>query len=166
MALDLYPSHAQCSFTENFPADHQLNDEGSTSSDIQLHWSTYKSASSSPYGGNSPNYSSYNQRPSTSSLPADTYYSTATPTSPPTPPKSTPSSPFPDYSPAEHRRRLTPPATPPVGKPSKGKFPTTPPPQKKNKLYPDAFHPLIKSKSHESHLSVKVSQDGSDTTPK
>ncbi len=37
-----------------------------------------------------------------------------------------------------------------------GKFPTTPPPQKRNKLYPDVFHPLTKSPSHESQLSMRV----------
>ncbi|ELU07086.1 hypothetical protein CAPTEDRAFT_214930 [Capitella teleta] len=137
--------------------DHQLAEEISAAPDIQLHWSTYKSASSSPYGGNSPNFS-YMQRPSTSSLPADTY-APLSPASPGSPPQSTPSSPFFDCEP---KRRMTPPATPPLVKPSKGKFPTTPPPQKKNKLYPDVFHPLIKSKSHESQLSVKITQDNSD----
>ena len=44
---------------------------------------------------------------------------------------------------------------------SKGKFPTTrtPPPQKRNKLYPDVFHPLTKSPSHESQLAHRVNHD-------
>jgi len=89
-------------------------------------------------------------------------------------------SPFTYYpSPATERRRgLTPPATPPVIKSMTGsstgvgssggkggKFPTTPPPQKKHKLYPDqAFQPLTKSKSHESQLANKVVQNDVDIT--
>ena len=56
--------------------------------------------------------------------------------------------------------RSTPPSTPQVGKtPRGGKFPTTPPPKRRNKLNPDSFQPLMKSTSHESQLSLKVSQD-------
>ena len=67
--------------------------------------------------------------------------------------------PLPTSSPS---RRYTPPASHVIGMNSsnsnvKGKFPTTPPPQKRNKLYPDPMlHPLTKSVSHESQLSVKV----------
>lgn len=144
-----------CLFTER-----QL--QGDPAGDIELHWTSYRSACNSPYGGSSPKFG-HRQRPSTSSLPPDTYLNASSPqspASPPTPPLSTPASPLPNPSPAEQRRRYTPPPTPPLVKtPGKGKFPTTPPPQKRNKLYPDVFHPLTKSKSHESQLSMRVNQD-------
>ena len=60
-------------------------------------------------------------------------------------------------------RRFTPPASHTIGmqqnsnSSKQGKFPTTPPPQKRNKLCPEMLmHPLTKSVSHESQLSVKV----------
>lgn len=144
-----------------YSSDHQLYG-GVKTADAELHWSAYKSASNSPFGGSSPKFG-HHQRPSTSSLPGDTCLNVHSPHSPPSPPyptESTPASPFTYMSPVEQRRRYTPPPTPPLVKPSsKGKFPTTPPPQKKNKLCPDSFQPLTKSKSHESQLSMKVSQD-------
>ncbi len=131
---------------------------------MELHWSSYKSASSSPYGGSSPKLG-HHQRPSTCSLPPDAHlhpHSPQSPTSPPSPTHSVPASPFPYPSPVEHRKRFTPPPTPPLVKPSgKGKFPTTPPPKKKITLTPDMLPlPLTKSKSHESQLSGRVNQDG------
>ena len=128
--------------------------------DQDLHWSSYKSAAtSSSYTSGSPKFP-HHQRPSTSSLPADTHLNAQSPTPSDTPPMSMPGSPLPLPSPAEQRKRFTPPQTPPLVKPSsKGKFPTTPPPQRRHQLYPNAFLPLTKSKSHESQLSMKVNQD-------
>lgn len=121
---------------------------------MELHWS-YRNTS---FPQSSPKFS-HQQRPSTSSLPpVDTTLSPPSP--PPDSNESTPSSPFPYASPIETRRRYTPPPTPPLVKlSSKKTFPTTPPPQRRNKLHPEAFQPLTKSKSHESQLSVKVNQD-------
>ena len=143
-------------------ADHQLRGKSGLT-DIELNWTNYKSASNSPFSGNSPKLC-HRQRPSTSSLPADTYLNSCSspqsPASPPTPPLSVPSSPLPNPSPTE-RRRCTPPPTPPLVKPNttKGKFPTTPPPHKRNKLFPEPFRPITKSKSHESQLAMRVTQD-------
>lgn len=141
-------------------ADHQL--DGNKTADTELHWSINKSTNSSPFGGNSPKFG-HHQRPSTSSLPGDTHLNVHSPHSPPSPPypaESTPASPFAFMSPFEQRRHYTPPPTPPLVKPSsKGKFPTTPPPKKKNKLCPDSFLPLTKSRSHESQLSNRINQD-------
>lgn len=123
---------------------------------VDLHWSTYK-----PSIGSSPKFA-HNSRPSTSSLPpVDTTLSPPSPSPSPDPSSSIPSSPFQCSSPSEARRLRTPPPTPPILKPSSksGRFPTTPPPQRRNKLHPEAFQPLTKSKSHESQLSVKVNQD-------
>ena len=140
-----------------FITDQQLSmmRPSSESPDLELHWSSYKSASNSPFGGSSPK-THHHQRPSTSSLPPDTYLN-ASSQSPTSPPPSTPTSPLPYPSPTEQHRQFTPPTTPSMVKGSgKGKFPTTPPPQKRNKLYPDVFHPLTKSPSHESQLSMRV----------
>ncbi|KAL5015972.1 hypothetical protein ScPMuIL_005561 [Solemya velum] len=119
-------------------------------SDLELHWTNYPSASSSPYGGNSPKY--HAQRPSTSSLPPET-------TQPPqiqTPPQSTPSSPIPRSYIDRPGSRYTPPPTPSLVRPkqSAAKYPSTPPPKKKNQLFPE--FPLKKSKSHESQLANRV----------
>ena len=157
--------------------ENQLHGNRDAKSDQHLHWTSYKSClSSTPVtsGDNthsnngSPSTPSHHQpmppqRSSSSSLPPNSCHNrTPSPSapSPPSPPLSTPGSPFP-YMSNEPRRRYTPPPTPTLVKPasSKGKFPTTPPPQKRNKLYPEAFHPLTKSKSHESQLSTKVNQD-------
>lgn len=118
-----------------------------------LHWSSYK-----PSIGSSPKFS-HNSRPSTSSLPpVDTTLSPPSPS--PSPSSSIPSSPFPCSSPSEILHHHTPPPTPPMLKSSKGgRFPTTPPPQRRNKLHPEAFQPLTKSKSHESQLSMKINQE-------
>ena len=95
----------------------QLIGDQSPITEFELHWSSYKSATNSPYGGNSPKIH-HGQRPSTSSLPADTHLNAISPQSPITPPLSTPSSPIPvQQSPAESRRRYTPPPTPPLVKP-------------------------------------------------
>lgn len=73
-------------------------------------------------------------RPSTSSLPPEAYFTQ----SPPTPPESNPTSPLLAYTrPGVDDRAPTPPQYKPTQ--TKGKFPTTPPPQKKNKLHPEAF---------------------------
>lgn len=130
-------------------------DHSSKSSDLELHWSAYKS---SAFPQCSPKFS-HQQRQSTSSLPpVDTTLSPPSP--PPDSVDSMPPSPFAYASPIETRRRFTPPPTPPLVKiSSKKTFPTTPPPQRRNKLRPEAFQPLTKSKSHESQLSVKVNQD-------
>ncbi len=104
-------------FFGNFFTERQLLGDQSPITEFELHWSSYKSASNSPYGGNSPKFT-HGQRPSTSSLPADTYLNAMSPQSPVTPPLSTPSSPLPvQQSPAESRRRYTPPPTPPLAKP-------------------------------------------------
>ncbi len=74
-----------------FFSERQLDGDESPASDLELHWSSYKSASNSPFGGNSPKIG-YNQRPSTSSLPADTILNALSPQSPvapPTPPLNT-----------------------------------------------------------------------------
>ena len=130
-------------------------EHSSKSSELELYWSAYKPVA---FPQSSPKFS-HQTRPSTSSLPP-----VDTTLSPPSPPlgstDSTPPSPFAYMSPVETRRRYTPPPTPPLVKlSSKKTFPTTPPPQRRNKLHPEAFQPLTKSKSHESQLSVKVNQD-------
>lgn len=122
---------------------------------VDLHWSTYK-----PSIGSSPKFT-HNSRQSTSSLPpVDTTLSPPSPSPSPDPSSSIPSSPFACPSPSDSRPHHTPPPTPPIIKSKAGgRFPTTPPPQRRNKLHPEAFQPLTKSKSHESQLSVKINQD-------
>ena len=99
-------------------------------------------------GGGSPKYF---PRPSTSSLPPDSFL----PPQLPTPPQSTPSSPVP-RNPKE-RHRCTPPPTPTLvrAKPIGTKYPSTPPPKKKIQLLPDATS-LKKSRSCESQLASRV----------
>ena len=65
-------------------------------------------------------------------------------------------------------RRYTPPNMQQISTNSKQcKFPTTPPPKKRNILYPDVLmHPLTKSISHESQLSVKVGSPNATETDK
>ncbi|CAH1801681.1 unnamed protein product [Owenia fusiformis] len=121
--------------------------------DVDLHWTSYKLTNSSPYSGTSPKMHR-DTRPSTSSLPPDTYFNAQhNQDTNPTPPHSTPASPTP-FSPS--RRKGTPPPTPPLVRPKK--FPTTPPPKKKMQLFPEAYspNPLKKSKSHESQLGNRV----------
>ena len=133
--------------------DKQLRGDMTATNDIDLHWSTIKS-----YANSTTHFTShYSQRPSTSSLPPDTCFMASPPPVSSSPPSSTPTSPGAYYAVTEGGRRLTPPPTPKSAVKG-GKFPTTPPPHKRNKLYPEAF-PLIKSKSHESQLSSKISQD-------
>lgn len=99
-------------------------------------------------GGGSPKYF---PRPSTSSLPPDSFL----PPQLPTPPQSTPSSPV--YRNPKERHRCTPPPTPPLvrAKPIGTKYPSTPPPKKKVQLFPDATS-LKKSRSCESQLASRV----------
>ncbi|XP_013405438.1 kinase suppressor of Ras 2 [Lingula anatina] len=97
-------------------------------------------------------------RPSTSSLPPNTVLDRHSSDS--TPSHSTPNSPGPHPSP--DRRRLTPPPTPPLGRQSKPKIhPTgTPPPLKRHHIILPEF-PLTKSKSHESQLANRVTEQKS-----
>ena len=129
-------------------SDLQLSEDTPEQIDIELHWSSYKSASNSPYGGNSPKLP---PRPPYTPIPAEPTPQQESPQSP-----KTPSSPLHTQSPGEHRRRYTPPATPNLVNKTKGKFPTTPPPQTKNKLHPESPFPLTKSTSHESQLANKI----------
>lgn len=128
--------------------DKQLNGDNMSDGE-DLSWSNYQSASSSPYSSNSPKYS----RQSVSSLPSEM----SQPLTLPTPSQSTPSSPVP-YIDRERMPRRTPPPTPPLVRPkpaSTSRYPSTPPPNKKNHLTPE-YQPIKKSKSHESQLANKV----------
>ena len=134
--------------------DKQLNGDSPNISDGEdLSWSNYMSASSSPYSSSSPQYTAASGRQSLSSLPSET----AQPLTLPTPSQSTPSSPVP-YIDRERMPRRTPPPTPPLVRPkpaSSSRYPSTPPPNKKNHLMPE-YQPIKKSKSHESQLANKV----------
>ncbi|KAK3587236.1 hypothetical protein CHS0354_030423 [Potamilus streckersoni] len=122
-------------------------------SDIELHWSSYKSAASSPYSDHSPKYGS---RPSTSSLPSEAH--TLPPQQMPVSPQSTPSSPVPRSHYQQDRFRFTPPPTPPIIRQKPGnKCPNTPPPQKTSRM--QLFienQPLTRSKSQESNLANRI----------
>ena len=53
--------------------------------------------------------------------------------------------------------RKTPPQTPPTVRTPKTKYPITPPPKKKNLLFPDSA-PISRSRSQESNLAHKVQE--------
>ncbi|CAC5396978.1 KSR2 [Mytilus coruscus] len=133
--------------------DKQLHgDSRNISNGEDLSWSNYKSASSSPFSSSSPKYSTASGRQSVSSLPSEA----SQPLSLPTPSQSTPSSPVPYID--RDRIRRTPPPTPPLVRPkaaNNSRYPSTPPPNKKNHLIPE-YQPIKKSKSHESQLANKV----------
>ncbi|XP_063395832.1 kinase suppressor of Ras 2-like isoform X1 [Mytilus trossulus] len=133
--------------------DKQLHGDSRNSCDgDDLSWSNYKSASSSPFSSSSPKYSTASGRQSVSSLPSEA----SQPLSLPTPSQSTPSSPVPYID--RDRIRRTPPPTPPLVRPkaaNNSRYPSTPPPNKKNHLIPE-YQPIKKSKSHESQLANKV----------
>lgn len=120
---------------------------------MELHWTSYKSASNSPYEG-------YRSRPSTSSLPPDNF-AVNNNQSPdlPTSPYSNPSSPVPS-SPApritNNRMIHTPPPTPPLIRPriTGIRYPSTPPPKKRMQLFPE--YPLTKSKSSDFQVANRV----------
>ncbi|XP_074642456.1 kinase suppressor of Ras 2-like isoform X2 [Tubulanus polymorphus] len=129
--------------------ERQLKGERISGDDLELYWTSYKL--NSPFG-TSPKIL---PRPSTSSLPPETFFaknSSSPPSTPPAaPPQSTPSSPAPHLP--HHRRNGTPPPTPPVIRSKKA--PATPPPKNKIRLHPDGY-PLQKSRSHESQLFNRI----------
>lgn len=120
-------------------------------SDIELHWTRYRSPSSSPYNSSPNNPSS--GRPSTSSETSQLL---------PTPPHSTPSSPSPVHQ--ERQNRITPPATPPTTRPlqhnTTSRIPSTPPPPSRIKVKsPSTAVPITSSKSYtnlHTNLHIKV----------
>ncbi|XP_061189617.1 kinase suppressor of Ras 2-like isoform X5 [Saccostrea echinata] len=122
---------------------------GLADSDIELHWTQYRSPSSSPYNSSPNNPSS--GRPSTSSETSQLL---------PTPPHSTPSSPSPVHQ--ERQYRITPPATPPTVRPiqhnTNSLIPSTPPSRIKVKSPPTTV-PMTTSKSYtnlHTNLHIKV----------
>nr|XP_022344962.1 kinase suppressor of Ras 2-like isoform X1 [Crassostrea virginica] len=119
-------------------------------SDIELHWTQYRSPSSSPYNSSPNNPSS--GRPSTSSETSQLL---------PTPPHSTPSSPSPVHQ--ERQYRSTPPATPPTVRPlqhnTNSRIPSTPPPSRIKVKSPSSTVPMTSSKSFtnlHTNLHIKV----------
>ena len=125
-----------------------------TSQKEDLSWTNFKT-STLHYSPKPPRHHHHfhQQRPSTSSLPSETASL----------PRKTPPS-FPNHPISNHLNPktttlpiMTPPSTP-FSK-SQKKFPTTPPLGRKIDW---SFDPLTKSKSHESQLFNKVSQDGLD----
>ena len=156
----------------HFTAEMKLLDSNNNSKQ-DLSWSTFKNCTSSyhdsHYTSNSPkpprhhSHQFHQQRPSTSSLPTETTTLKKRTNTPPhlsnmliintnyLTPNST----------HNYSRSTLPAMTPPPTPLSKNlkKFPTTPPLSRKIKLN---FDPLTKSKSHESQLFSKISQDGLD----
>lgn len=114
-------------------------------SDVELHWTS--AMSQSPYS----EYHRRSPRPSTSSI-------SSSENSMPAQTHSTPPSPVAQ----SHNERLisvgkTPPQTPPTVRTPKTKYPITPPPKKKNLLFPDSA-PISRSRSQESNLAHKVQE--------
>ncbi|XP_052800310.1 kinase suppressor of Ras 2-like [Mya arenaria] len=132
--------------------ERELSGGSSTSgdSDVELHWTNPDSKGS--YGDFPVRRS---PRPSTSSISSSENSTTAIPAQT----HSTPPSPVP-HPHHTHNERLrsvgyTPPPTPPLVRTPKTKYPITPPPKKKNLLFPE-YPTISRSKSQESQLAHRV----------
>lgn len=127
----------------------QLSSEGNNiagDSDIELHWTS--ATSQPPY----PEYHRRSPRPSTSSISSGENSTFGVPAQT----HSTPPSPV-AHSHNDRIRSVgkTPPQTPPTVRTPKTKYPITPPPKKKNYLFPDSAT-ISRSRSQESNLAHKV----------